>query len=438
MPEIVLPRIPSIPPLTGISDRATRDVLSALVRGWELRNGQGGADEDRFVRRGEIDKLAVDSVRFALVSGAGGGLINTDTGIGGKSIGEIIAGITGTITESMLFKSLGDRINIIDRPGGLQSRVNEYGTVIATLRSETAQTLSVQTIHGKAIGDLEAGLLEAESFRLTNETAIAEAINTMWTYVTGSEALVQDGQITKSNDFASLATTWQQLQVQVFGATGSSPIRTALAQEAAVRATRDGVLEAQWTVKTDVNGYVSGFGLATTARGDTPSSKFIVRADSFAIGSPEGPGIKPAVPFIVLTTPTVIDGVDVPAGVYMTDVFIKNASIDTLKVRSGAITETVVASGGTSITGVITLPDTAEGVLAIAMATVSNFGFDGSHYLTLDGLQNGISLAGGFSGFIAGVKFISGGGTKSITSQLSADQPFTVQQHNLVLMGAKR
>jgi Domain of unknown function (DUF1983) len=47
-----------------------------------------------------------------------------------------------------------------------------------------------------------------------------------------------------------------------------------------------GTLEAQYTVKIDVNGYVSGFGLATEVVDGTPESAFIVRADKFAIIDP--------------------------------------------------------------------------------------------------------------------------------------------------------
>lgn len=44
-------------------------------------------------------------------------------------------------------------------------------------------------------------------------------------------------------------------------------------------------LEAQYTVKVDVNGKVAGFGLATTPKNGTPESKFIVNADRFGVGS---------------------------------------------------------------------------------------------------------------------------------------------------------
>ena len=57
-------------------------------------------------------------------------------------------------------------------------------------------------------------------------------------------------------------------------------------------------LEAQYTVKVDVNGKVAGYGLATTPKNGTPESKFIVNADRFGIGAP---GKEDAFPFVVDT-----------------------------------------------------------------------------------------------------------------------------------------
>lgn len=44
-------------------------------------------------------------------------------------------------------------------------------------------------------------------------------------------------------------------------------------------------LEAQYTVKVDVNGKVAGYGLSTTPKNGTPESKFIVNVDRFGIGA---------------------------------------------------------------------------------------------------------------------------------------------------------
>ena len=57
-------------------------------------------------------------------------------------------------------------------------------------------------------------------------------------------------------------------------------------------------LEAQYTVKVDVNGRVAGYGLATTPKNGTPESKFIVNADRFGVGST---GKADVFPFVVDT-----------------------------------------------------------------------------------------------------------------------------------------
>ena len=86
-----------------------------------------------------------------------------------------------------------------------------------------------------------------------------------------------------------------------------------------------------------MNGYVSGFGLASTLNDAVPQSDFMVRADSFAIASPSGPGVPPAEPFFVQTTPTEIDGQPVPVGVYIKDAFIQNGTINSAKIGIAAI-----------------------------------------------------------------------------------------------------
>jgi len=126
---------------------------------------------------------------------------------------------------------------------------------------------------------------------------------------------------------------------------GSGAINYAAIQtEAATRATVDGGLLAQYTVKVDVNGYVSGFGLASTTTGATPSSAFAVRADKFYIASPSGPGISPVTPFIVVTTPTTINGVAVPVGVYMDATYIENGTVTNAKIANLTVDDAKIAN----------------------------------------------------------------------------------------------
>ncbi len=96
-------------------------------------------------------------------------------------------------------------------------------------------------------------------------------------------------------------------------------------------------LSAQYTVKVDVGGRVSGFGLASTAIGATPISNFSINADKFYIAPPTGTS-KGVSPFMVTTTTTTINGVSVPAGTYIESAHIHNGSIDIAKIRTASIT----------------------------------------------------------------------------------------------------
>lgn len=129
----------------------------------------------------------------------------------------------------------------------------------------------------------------------------------------------------------AVASTVTTLSTTVAGHT------SAIATEVSTRANETGSLFSKYTVKIDSNGYVSGFGLASTANTATPYSEFAIRADKFYIASPSGPGINPVAPFVVTTTESTVNGVTVPAGVYMDAAYIKNGTITNAKIGDAAI-----------------------------------------------------------------------------------------------------
>ena len=88
----------------------------------------------------------------------------------------------------------------------------------------------------------------------------------------------------------------------------------------------DGLL-GQYTVKIDNNGYVSGFGLASTPKDGTPYSEFVISANTFKFGAPDGS----KTPFAV---------VDIGGGVYKTllnsDVII-GGNVDIANLNAGSL-----------------------------------------------------------------------------------------------------
>ena len=127
-------------------------------------------------------------------------------------------------------------------------------------------------------------------------------------------------------------------QVSVTDADGNT---AALEQAFTAQKTLNDGLKLQYTVKLDVNGYVSGFGLASTLVNATPYSQFIFKADQFAFGAP---GLSSVYPFVIQASATTVNGVAVPAGVYMDAAYIKNGTITNVKIGNAAIDDAKIAN----------------------------------------------------------------------------------------------
>ena len=196
--------------------------------------------------------------------------------------------------QSLATKVLGQ----VD-PTGLTLAALTSGLIFeeAQVRSDADGSLA-QTIDALEVTmgeNIEAEILAEQTVRAGNDSALVSAINTAWAFTGATQAVSQSGQNLITNWTAAQANRWSQLEAEVFTA-GGQTIRAALAEEASVRANADGSLGAQWTIKTDINGYVAGFGFASTANNATPTSEFIIRADKFAVVMP---GYGEHVPFAI-------------------------------------------------------------------------------------------------------------------------------------------
>ena len=99
------------------------------------------------------------------------------------------------------------------------------------------------------------------------------------------------------------------------------------------------VLEAQYSVKIDNNGHVSGFGLASVDVDGVPESAFVIRADKFAIVDPASTDND--------TTNTPSADV-IPFGVTNGVVYIKSAAIEDASITAakiGSINANTITSG---------------------------------------------------------------------------------------------
>ena len=153
-------------------------------------------------------------------------------------------------------------------------------------------------------------------------------------------------------DGTASASRMDQLQVTLTGEDGTGGISGSLQTVQDLVSGDDG-LTSQYMVKTDLNGYVTGFGFSSSTATGTPESSFIIRADKFAIVNPSAAGESTnnpssdeniIVPFTVQANPTTLNGVDVPAGVYLDTAFIKTGSITTAYIADATIDYTKILS----------------------------------------------------------------------------------------------
>jgi hypothetical protein len=176
-----------------------------------------------------------------------------------------------------------------------------------------------------------------------------------------SEALTQNTVVTQKeveNRRASIKRLEQTVVDATSAAATSQTLLEAavannsakLLEESSVRATTDGFLGSSYSVRSTLTSggrtVIGGFGLTGTSDATKgPEFDFGVSADRFWIGAPNTtPGVPDSLPFTVQTTPTVVNGVPVPVGVYITDAFIKNGTITNAKIADAAIDNAKIIS----------------------------------------------------------------------------------------------
>lgn len=215
-----------------------------------------------------------------------------------------------------------------------------YNERVARVSADSAEASARSALAATVTNNyntLNSAITSEATARANGDTALSNQITTLTATVNSNTAAIQTEAIARANADSSLSSSITTLQASVSSNT------TAIQTEATARANADNSLFAQYTVKIDTNGYVSGYGLASTSTGATPTSSFIVRADNFAIGSPSGPGITPRVPFTVYTTTTTINGVTVSPGVYIDQATIANGSIENAKIGNLAVDSAKIA-----------------------------------------------------------------------------------------------
>jgi len=232
-------------------------------------------------------------------------------------------------------------------------------TLVSSTNSSLATINSTLSTHTSDISSTASDVTNLTSTVGSNKTAL--------------EAALQVERETRSTQDAALSS-----QITTAQATLGDDITAAVSTETSARVAADGEIKAKNTVKIDAAGHVSGYGLISTGNTANPTSEFGIKADSFFIAPPASHSASAPttnlykgrvwvdtsgetdvtkyytgsswstdpqnLPFVVRSSPTTINGVLAPPGVYITDAFIADGTINNAKIGQLAVDDAKIAS----------------------------------------------------------------------------------------------
>lgn len=255
----------------------------------------------------------------------------------------VLSVLSGEITTSQLHNDLDTRIDLIDGAASLTGSVN--ARVLAEANSRSSGDTALQS-----------NITAEQTARTSADTALASDITTLQSTVSTNAAAITAEQTARTSADTAIASDVTTLQSTVGGHTSSIQTNTS---------SINGV-EAKHTVKIDNGGHISGYGLISTNNDATPTSEFGVRADNFWVAPPttvqataptsglykgyawkdsddnvtrywDGSAFQTTpqtIPFAVRSAGQTVNGVTVPAGVYIDTAMIADATITNAKIGS--------------------------------------------------------------------------------------------------------
>jgi len=185
------------------------------------------------------------------------------------------------------------------------SRVNDANLATAQFNiSSNADDIQAEAtarlLLAAKVNDNAAAIIDEQMARVTAEGAIAQSVTTLETTVDGHTATIQTQQTSLNG------------------------------------------IQAQYTIKLDVNGRVIGIGLMN----DGATSEFEVVADKITFAPvATDPTAADGAPFFYLTSPQTVNGVTLQAGLYLKRAVIGAATITSAQVESLAADKLYAATG---------------------------------------------------------------------------------------------
>lgn len=322
----------------------------------------------------------------------------TETAVLGQTASSLVVS-SGSNTAAVLSEQQARATESAAAAGAAASMSASTASTVAAIQTEQAvrsasdaATASASSALAATTANTVAGLVTEQAARATSDAATAQAVASLAASASNTQAAIQSEQEVRADSVEAVALNVTTLQARMDSVGGGASLEV---RAAAVDSAITG-LRAEYTVKLDVEGYVSGYGIYGAAGG----SEFIANVGRFAVTSPDAAvplwaagetvgessmrrlsgspgkvlvckiggttaGVAPSmagaigskvidgdvtwqiasrVPFAVLTVPSTINGQTLPAGAYFDAAYIINGTVQNSQLADGAVDDLKVAN----------------------------------------------------------------------------------------------
>jgi hypothetical protein len=301
----------SINQLNSVSITST----SALVQSHLALTGTVGDAEGEIAQLNTVDVTSTSALVQAHL---------TLSGSVGDAQGDIVQ--INTVDVSSTSALVQNFLTLSGSVGAAEGEITQLNTV--DVGSTSALVQSHLALSG-SVEDAEGEITQLNTVTVDSTSALVQAHLALSASVGDAEGeIVQLNTVTVNSTSALV-----QAHLAVSSTVGANTASIS------TQATSINGIEANYGVKVDINGRVTGFGLNSTVATATPTSEFYVIADKFAVVDPASTASTPIIPFsisgsnITLTGNVVVNGSLLVAG-----------SVSTLQMDDNAITSAKIST----------------------------------------------------------------------------------------------
>lgn len=311
------------------------------------------------------------------------------TTVSGSSYFDVGAAANPTTTYYYWIQHVSINGTVLGYVGPASAKAKpEIDKIIQLLAGKVETSALAQSLRDRIdiITNLESGITSLNNRLEYENKLITETLDAVKNDVSGATTYIQSQMKLFADEKVALATA-VNTQVSTF----SEGVYAAIREETNTRAEETGALFGEKLVKIDLAGHVSGYGLSAYVDPDgTSMSEFRVSADTFSVGAPavvqrtaptdnnymgkvwvdtsvtpnvtkwyNGTGwqttpVKGISPFIVKTSPETLDGITMPAGVYINSAVVSRLSATQIDTRGLTIRDAdgnIILSAGNTDDG---------------------------------------------------------------------------------------